>query len=187
MLLGYDAYLHKACARIYDADFKYYIDFDWNKRFTYAEAQQEVIDAAARGEPFDLPAYYKESDGDIICNIEAWERGTSGGCRPISWVLPLQPVNVLGVKQWVAAKPEENLAAMYGPDWRTPRLKGYKILLCSWMPIEAWHFAILWIILSGLPYGLYRGVPILWNKILVLTGKKNVTHKYAALPLHVRP
>ena len=28
ILLGYDAYLHKACARIYDSDHKYYIDFD---------------------------------------------------------------------------------------------------------------------------------------------------------------
>ena len=187
MFLGYDAYLHKACARIYDKDFKYYIDFDWNKRFTYAQAQQEVIDAAARGEPFDLPAGYKESDGDIMCNLEAWEHGTSGGCRPISWVLPLRPITVLGVPQWVAAEPEKNLVAMYGPNWRVPRPKGYKILLCSWMPLEPWHFAALWIILSATPYALYRAIPILWTKILILTGKKNVTHKYSTLPLHVKP
>lgn len=182
-LLGYDGYLHKACARIYDSSMQYYIDFDWNRRYTYAAAQQELKESHARGEPFDLPAGYKESDGDVLCNVEAWEHGTSGGCRLASWIFPLQPIDVLGVAQWVAAKPEENLRAMYGDDWMVPQPKGYKILLCTWMPTTLLPFLCLWLLLSALPFAVYRAAPILWHRFLVTIGRRNVTAKYALVPL----
>ena len=130
-----------------------------------------------------MPANYKESDGDIMCNIEAWEPGTAGGCRLLSWVLPLQPIDVLGVQQWVAAKPEQNLEAMYGPDWRTPQPKGYKILLCSWMPTEGWKFFFAWMVASLIPYALWRGCPLVWEKLCVAVGRKPAAHKYSVLPL----
>lgn len=58
LLMGYDGYLHKACARIYDKDFKYYIDFDWYKRYTYEEAIAMKASQEAQGGLFHLPEGY---------------------------------------------------------------------------------------------------------------------------------
>jgi hypothetical protein len=184
MLMGYDAYLHKACARIYDKDFKYYIDFDWYQRYTYEEATKFHASQVAKGEHFILPKGYKESDGDVLCNIEAIDASWPGGCRVASWVYPLQPWTVLGVQQWIPAQPEANLLAMYGSDWRIPRPKGYKYLVCGWMPIDNLKFFLLWLAITALPGALYLAVPWLWNRLLVMVGRRNVTHKYTTLPLH---
>ena len=56
LVLGY---LHKACARIYDRDFKYYIDFDWYRRYTYKEAMKIQAEEEAKGGQFVLPDGYK--------------------------------------------------------------------------------------------------------------------------------
>ena len=134
---------------------------------------------------FDLPSDYKESDGDLLCNSEAWESGTRGGCRPARLVFPLQKLTVLGVPQWIPAQPEENLVAMYGPTWRIPRPKGYKMLLCGWMPVDPPSFLIVWMIASLVPLALWIGLPPLWERLCVAVGRRPPPHKYAILPLHV--
>jgi hypothetical protein len=65
--MGYDGYLHKACARIYDKDFKYYIDFDWYQRYTYEQAMKTKAEEEAKGGQFLVPDGYKvgvHNDGE---------------------------------------------------------------------------------------------------------------------------
>lgn len=183
--MGYDGYLHKACARVYDHNGLYYVDVDQYLRYTYAEAMETRTKALAEGRQFVLPPGYTEADGDLLCNEEAFE-GEAGGCRPFSWIYPLKPINLLGIAMNVPNQPERNLDIMYGDDWRIPRPKGYKMAICGWMPVDHWKFALLWIVVTVLPTLIYIAVPWMWNGLLICTGRRNVTHKYANLPLHLR-
>jgi len=182
-LLGYSGYLSKACLRLYDWNKEYYIDFDWYKRMTYEEAIAEREKEEREGRQFILPKGYKKEDGDVLCNIEAWDATWPGGCRLVSWVYPLQPFAVYGVPEWIPADPVRNLEEMYGPDWKIPKPKGYKMFICPWLPIESNKFIIVWMLLTLLPYAIYRVGPILWTKLLILTGRRNVTYQYSTLPL----
>jgi hypothetical protein len=121
-----------------------------------------------------------------LCNIEAFDGSWPGGCRIYNTVYPLQPISVLGVQQWIPNSPEINLEQCYGPDWRIPRPKGYKVLVCGWMPVENVKFGFMWLVLSALPCLLYLTLPLMWNRFLIAIGKRNVTHKYTTLPLHGR-
>lgn len=133
-----------------------------------------------------LLCVFQPSDGDVLCNIEATEVGWTGGCRLTSWVYPLQPIDVLGVKQLMPSQPEKNFVAMYGPTWRTPRPKGYKFLVCGWMPTQTLAFTLFWLFVTILPTTLYLFGPRTWDRFLIAIGKRNVTYKYATLPTYQR-
>lgn len=158
-LLGYDAFMHMTCARIYDADYKYYVDLYWYKRLTYTEAQAEAAKAQATNTPFLMPPGYTESDGDLLCNLEAWEPDNSpGGCRLASWIFPLHPTTLVGQRTFLPQSPALNLEAMYGSNWQRPRPKGYKAVICGWMPTHTLGFGIMWLAMFVLlPYAAYCG------------------------------
>ena len=152
-IMGYDGYMHATGARIYDKEFKLYVDVYWYKRFTYEQAQEEARAVLARGDSaFRLPPGYTEEDGDVLCNLEAWEESSpSGGCKLARWIFPLQPRSLLGLPQWVPADSPAALTVMYGEDWMVPRPKGYKMLMCGWMPTSAWKFMLLLALVCALP------------------------------------
>lgn len=150
---------------------------------SYAEAKAEEAKEAAAGRLLSLPAGYKESDGDVVCNLEGWDQTDPGGCRLLKWILPLQRMKVKDINTYAPANIEANLVAMYGPNWRIPRQKGYKILLCGWFPQSTIAFVLLWLLLSSLPYAAWRFGPPLYDRCMIAIGRRNVTHKYAALPL----
>jgi len=166
-LLGYDGFLHKPCARFYSEDYRVFIDFDWNKRFTYAAAQEERERVVSQGGVFDIPAGYTEDQGDILCNFEAWDPSVQGegGCRLARSIFPLQPINMLGIPLQSVADPDQLLTDMYGPDWRTPRPKGYKLLFCSWMPVDTLKFAMLWLCIAVGPFVAWRMLPRVWRRL----------------------
>jgi hypothetical protein len=184
--MGYDGYLHKACARVYDANGLYYVDVDQWLRYPYAEALKTRDAAIAAGRHFWMPPNYKEEDGDLLCNEEAFE-GEEGGCRPISLMYPLKPIHFLGMDLHIPKEPEKNLELMYGPTWMIPRPKGYKMVICGWMPTGNLKFALLWATITALPGILYLALPWLWAHLLVCIGRRNVTHKYSNLPTQMSP
>jgi len=192
-LLGYDGYLHKACARIYSSDHSVFIDFDWSRRLTYAEAHAEAQRMAAEGATFDMPVGYTEAQGDILCNYEAWEKGSSGGCRLASHIFPLQPLPIGGIPLMGVAQPEALLEEMYGPDWRIPRAKGYKALLCGWMPLNTLAFTLVWLMLVATPLALFKLLPPAWVRAKAFLTRRSVFsdkpdyRKYAAVPISRSP
>jgi len=186
LLLGYDGYLHKACARIYSSDHAVYIDFDWNRRLSFEDAQVERAAALASGNTFELPPGYTVADGDLLCNLEAWEVGSSGGCRLANQVFPLQQTSVHGLQVPIVHKPDDMLTAMYGPDWRTPRPKGYKAFVCGWMPLSTPAFLLVWVLVVATPLALYKLVPLAFEHAKAYFARRNTLQQYSVLPLTKR-
>ena len=73
-----------------------------------------------------------------------------------SWVFPLQHKKLLGTGFPGPEQAGKNLAAMYGPNWRVPRGKGYKFIVCPVMPSSLFGTIVLALFLAALPYISYQ-------------------------------
>lgn len=70
---------------------------------------------------------------DLLCNEEGFTLELPGGCKKYSSIFPLGTMEMFGTTFSIPRDPSENLRLMYG-DWRTPAPKGYKALVCLWVP-----------------------------------------------------
>ena len=104
-----------------------------------------------------LPRGFEPSEGDDLwCNEEGFSGNDPGGCRRDSAIFPLGWVRMYDVDMRVPAKAEEVLRDMYGDEWRTPRAKGYKVVVCGWLSGGVGRAAV-W----GSVAVVYVGVPLL--------------------------
>lgn len=165
-LLGHDGYLHKPCIRVYDQQMKYYIDMDTYYTFSYGEIHEKNREQLSAGlSHIDIPSNYTQQDGNILCNDEGFKADSEdpGGCRLESWLLPTQELSFPDSSHTmhIPAQPEMNLQAMYGQDWRIPRPKGYKILVCSYWPDSTVSLVLSILFLSCLPWFFYFLIPLI--------------------------
>jgi len=148
---GYNGYIRMPCVRVYDLVTNYYCDIYWYKRLT----PLEVLNIT-RGAPPPKPKGSKLSPPDglprsiyppenwdpldtreenaLLCNDEGFTGELPGGCRKESTMFPLRKMTLFGQEFNIPNDPDEVCRLMYGPNWRKPAPKGYKALVCSWVP-----------------------------------------------------
>lgn len=148
-VLGFSGYITSPCARIYDENDQYYVDIYWYKKYS----AHELLSGTAQhirpnGDilhpqiPQSVPDEYYNTLTDnseaVWCNDDGHTGDDKGGCRPDSWIYPLQSIRIsidplTQVDVSVPAKSDRVLSAMYEDTWMIPRAKGYKFLVCGWI------------------------------------------------------
>lgn len=131
-LLGYSGYISTPCIRIYDSTSTYSLDIYWYQRVdpTLHKSLSKVTPPGIH----PPPEYDAQTDGLLICNEEGFTGELPGGCRLEKDVFPTQTISFVGTSMHVPAKPEKICELMYGADWHIPQPKGYKALVCPWLP-----------------------------------------------------
>lgn len=148
LVLGYDGYLHSPCIRIYDAEQLYYIDVYWYRHVTpiqvmeMREKKQHINTEWTPDQEQRVQDSLISSTGtgtstseefDLVCNDDAYETLTPGGCRPYAGTFPLATIPFLEASLPVPASPSAHLNAIYGTGWMIPQGKGYK-RVCGLLP-----------------------------------------------------
>lgn len=155
MVLGYDGWLHMPCIRIYDLNKYYYLDLYWYKIIPSDRVKQENV---------FLPSNYQIGDSeDLMCNLEGYDNNESGGCKRFSDIFPLRSIEFLGQQMLIPNNTDNCLQEMYGMDWRVPRPKGYKMVVCNFKPSPIYSYMLF--AATTLPLILYAIWPIL-NRLL---------------------
>lgn len=170
---GYNGYIRTPCVRVYDPDSDYYVDVYWYKRLT----PQEVANITAGGPspipkgaklspPDGMPRFiYPPSDWDpldtrdgnsLLCNDEGFTGEYPGGCRKETTMFPLRTINLFGQDMTVPNDSDEVCKLMYGPGWRTPLPKGYKALVCAWVPTRGLLLFFLLLFTPLAAFALWR-------------------------------
>eukprot|EP00048_Salpingoeca_helianthica_P006662 m.101302 g.101302 ORF g.101302 m.101302 type:complete len:290 (+) comp14088_c1_seq1:148-1017(+) len=122
-MLKWEPYLVDApCVRIYDPDKWYYADVYCDVRVTKAEMLNLTTFPPAG---YDDP---KNAGKMFLCDMEM---GTRENCMFEDMIFPLKTIKGLGRDLPVPHDIEGVLTQVYGPDWRIPRPKGIKTIICN--------------------------------------------------------
>jgi hypothetical protein len=150
-ILGYSGYITSPCARIYDENLKYYVDVYWYKEYkaaelldgtaAYTRADGSIVyPDIAHQLPSDYAATLTEKSESVWCNDDGHTNDNPGGCRPSSWIYPIQTLELeipdnerSRVTVRVPAQYTAVLQHMYGSTWNIQTPKGYKTFVCGWI------------------------------------------------------
>ena len=146
-----DAQTHAAAAVAHALDAAAEDEIDSKtSRLMHAKPTADAIAVAAQKAAAEVrlvappPDYNPLTDGLLLCNDEAYDEAHEpGGCKRLADVMPLKSFTMKsGLTVTIPHNAEKLLFEMYGQDWRTPRAKGYKGVVCRIVP-RPWILATI--------------------------------------------